>query len=81
MTDAAGGFGSPARTGQQHARFPCFDGLRAMAAFAVLLTHVAYITGFDFRSSIGALTARLDVGVAVFFLISGFLLYLSLIHI
>jgi peptidoglycan/LPS O-acetylase OafA/YrhL len=75
MTDAAGGFGSPARTGQQHARFPCFDGLRAMAAFAVLLTHVAYITGFDFRSSIGALTARLDVGVAVFFLISGFLLY------
>ena len=75
MTDAAGGFGSPARTGQQHARFPCFDGLRAMAAFAVLMTHVAFITGFDFRSSIGALTARLDVGVAVFFLISGFLLY------
>jgi peptidoglycan/LPS O-acetylase OafA/YrhL len=75
MTDAAGGLGSTARAGQTHARFPCFDGLRAVAAFAVLLTHVAFISGFSFRSSLGALTARLDVGVAVFFLISGFLLY------
>jgi len=56
-------------------RFPLFDGFRAMAAVSVLLTHVAFDTGFDVRSSWGRYFARADVGVAVFFLISGFLLY------
>lgn len=74
MTDAAG-LESAARVGTDAPRFPCFDGLRAVAAFAVLATHVAFLTGFNFQSSLGMFTARLDVGVAVFFLISGFLLY------
>ena len=52
-----------------------FGGFRAMAAVSVLLTHVAFDTGFDVRSSWGRYFARADVGVAVFFLISGFLLY------
>lgn len=56
-------------------RFPLFDGFRAMAAVSVLLTHVAFDTGYDIRSSWGRFFARADVGVAVFFLISGFLLY------
>ena len=56
-------------------RFPLFDGFRAIAAVSVLLTHVAFDTGFDIRSSWGRYFARADVGVAVFFLISGFLLY------
>jgi peptidoglycan/LPS O-acetylase OafA/YrhL len=55
--------------------FPCFDGFRALAASAVLVTHVAFLSGFNGRSPLGAFTSRLDVGVAVFFMISGFLLY------
>lgn len=74
MTDAAG-LESAARQGPVTLRFPCFDGLRAVAALAVLTTHVAFITGLNFESWLGMFTARLDVGVAVFFLISGFLLY------
>jgi peptidoglycan/LPS O-acetylase OafA/YrhL len=56
-------------------RFPLFDPLRAIAAVSVLLYHVAF---FEFVHSSNALrpyTAHLDVGVNVFFLISGFLLY------
>jgi peptidoglycan/LPS O-acetylase OafA/YrhL len=56
-------------------RFECFDGLRAVAALSVLLLHTAWISGFTQRSSLGAYTSRLEIGVAVFFLISGFLLY------
>ena len=56
--------------------FPCFDGYRALAAGAVLLLHVGVASGFAFRhSDLGQYVFRLDVGVAVFFLISGFLLY------
>jgi peptidoglycan/LPS O-acetylase OafA/YrhL len=62
--------------GPPQARFPCFDGLRALAASAVAITHVTFISGFNVRDDVlGPFTARLDVGVAVFFAISGFLLY------
>jgi peptidoglycan/LPS O-acetylase OafA/YrhL len=57
------------------ARFPCFDGFRAIAALSVLMTHVGFTSGLNGRSSFGAYTARMDIGIAVFFLISGFLLY------
>ena len=57
-------------------RFPCFDGYRALAALGVLVVHAAFISGLTLRSdTFGPFLARLDVGVAVFFLISGFLLY------
>jgi peptidoglycan/LPS O-acetylase OafA/YrhL len=63
----------PAQTGE---RFPAFDGLRAIAAMAVMVTHITLSSGWMARSSTwGAFAARLDVGVAVFFVISGFLLY------
>jgi peptidoglycan/LPS O-acetylase OafA/YrhL len=55
--------------------FPCFDGLRAIAAVSVLLLHTAWVSGFTKRSSWGLYTSRLEIGVSVFFLISGFLLY------
>jgi len=55
--------------------FACFDGLRAIAAVSVLLLHTAWVSGFTTRSSLGAYTSRLEIGVSVFFLISGFLLY------
>jgi peptidoglycan/LPS O-acetylase OafA/YrhL len=59
------------------ARFPCFEGLRAFAALAVLLYHVFLATtpewvgteAWDWIDRLGSF------GVCVFFLISGFLLY------
>jgi peptidoglycan/LPS O-acetylase OafA/YrhL len=67
----------PARASEpRRVFFPCFDGYRALAAGAVLLLHVGVASGFVFRNEdIGQYVFRLDVGVAVFFLISGFLLY------
>jgi peptidoglycan/LPS O-acetylase OafA/YrhL len=57
-------------------KFPAFDGLRAIAALSVAITHSAFISGFNLRNDTwGPYTARADVGVAVFFVISGFLLY------
>ncbi len=55
--------------------FAGFDGLRAIAAVSVLLLHTAWASGFTLRSSLGIYTSRLEIGVSVFFLISGFLLY------
>lgn len=69
----AGGFESAAGTGQ--GRFRSFDGLRAIAAFAVVVTHAGAITGFTTRSPGGNYIARLEIGVPIFFVISGFLLY------
>jgi peptidoglycan/LPS O-acetylase OafA/YrhL len=56
-------------------RFPLFDGLRAIAVLSVLVTHTALLSGANELAWYGKYTARLDVGVTVFFLISGFLLY------
>jgi peptidoglycan/LPS O-acetylase OafA/YrhL len=57
-------------------RFPLFDSLRAIAALAVLGTHAAVFAGLESgHSTVGQYAARLEVGVAVFFVISGFLLY------
>jgi peptidoglycan/LPS O-acetylase OafA/YrhL len=55
--------------------FPCFDGLRAIAALTVVLVHVTFAVGANYRSTAGAYFVRMDIGVAIFFLISGFLLY------
>jgi len=55
--------------------FANFDGLRAIAAVSILLLHTAWVSGFTVRASLGAYTSRLEIGVSVFFLISGFLLY------
>ena len=58
-------------------RFPLFDSLRAIAALAVLATHAAVFAGLETSSgsTLGQYAARLDAGVAVFFVISGCLLY------
>jgi peptidoglycan/LPS O-acetylase OafA/YrhL len=55
--------------------FPCFDGLRAVAAITVLLHHASFGTGQMFVGHFPDYLTHFDVGVAVFFLISGFLLY------
>lgn len=50
------------------------EGLRAVAALAVLVTHVS-LNAMGNRGPFGGLLARLDVGVAIFFVLSGYLLY------
>jgi peptidoglycan/LPS O-acetylase OafA/YrhL len=55
--------------------FPLLDSLRAVGALAVLTTHVAFQAGdYTGRGVWGSLLGRLDVGVAIFFVLSGFLL-------
>jgi len=61
-----------ARPGHQNA----LDGLRAVAALAVLAFHVGGQTGITFRGTLGGrLGSRADVAVAIFFVLSGLLLY------
>lgn len=57
--------------------FPLLDGYRALAALLVVLCHAALISGLNGRlaSSLGPYLARADVGVAIFFVLSGFLIY------
>ena len=55
--------------------FPLLDGYRAIAAFMVLTTHVAFNTGEILTPVVGPLLGRMDFGVTLFFLLSGFLLY------
>jgi peptidoglycan/LPS O-acetylase OafA/YrhL len=70
---------APASPGHRQAdgsqRFPLIDGYRALAATAVVMTHVGFHTAQALHGSFSGLLARLDVGVALFFLISGFLLF------
>lgn len=61
--------------GADHGAFPGLDGLRAVAVLAVILTHAAYWTGRYERGFGASFLARMDSGVAVFFVISGFLLF------
>ncbi|GAA1876017.1 acyltransferase family protein [Williamsia serinedens] len=50
-------------------------GLRAVAAFAVCATHAAFWTGGYTDDLPGRMAARLEIGVAIFFALSGFLLF------
>ena len=55
---------------------PALDGLRALAAGLVVLTHAAFLTGFGASGGlVGRLWARGDFGVGIFFALSGFLLH------
>lgn len=60
--------------------FPALDGLRAVGAYGVVLTHVAFQTGQYPKGLTGALMARFDFGVALFFTLSGFLLSLGFLR-
>jgi peptidoglycan/LPS O-acetylase OafA/YrhL len=56
-------------------RWPLFDSMRAIAALSVLLFHAAFFEFVHSPNPLRPYTVHLDVGVSVFFLISGFLLY------
>ncbi len=55
-------------------RFPGLDGLRALGALMVLTTHVGFQSGNAVVGPFNGLLSRMDSGVAIFFVISGFLL-------
>jgi len=62
----------PPETGAQ---FPVLDTLRAVGALCVVTTHTTFWAGtYTGHGTWGTLVARLDVGVAIFFVLSGFLL-------
>ncbi len=70
----AGGAARPISSGRVHLQ--ALDGCRALAAMGVLVTHVALLSGYAARNStVGPYLARMDVGVSIFFVLSGFLLY------
>ena len=59
---------APTAAGQT---FPLFDSLRGIAALAVFGVHFLFLADFG---ALGPYMRRLDVGVPLFFVISGFLL-------
>jgi peptidoglycan/LPS O-acetylase OafA/YrhL len=57
-------------------RFPLLDSVRAIAALSVLVFHASFWSNITLTGSWAApFLSRLDVGVAIFFVLSGFLLY------
>ncbi|MFT3901296.1 MAG: acyltransferase [Gordonia sp. (in: high G+C Gram-positive bacteria)] len=55
--------------------YPQMEGMRAVAALGVLTTHVAFQTGAVVWPVAGPVLGRLDLAVALFFALSGFLLW------
>jgi len=52
------------------------EGVRAIAAYSVIGTHVGFETGRSLdRSALAPILARMEFGVTLFFLLSGFLLF------
>jgi peptidoglycan/LPS O-acetylase OafA/YrhL len=60
--------------GDRARHFPTLDAARALAAAAVVATHTAFWTGRSAQGPFAATLSRLDVGVAIFFVLAGFLL-------
>nr|ABP44838.1 acyltransferases-like protein [Mycolicibacterium gilvum PYR-GCK] len=65
----------PPRLDHRPSRDPALAGLRAVAALLVVGTHAAFATGYLTHGYLGTMYARLEIGVAVFFVLSGFLLF------
>ncbi|WP_298443443.1 acyltransferase [Gordonia sp. (in: high G+C Gram-positive bacteria)] len=55
--------------------FPQLEGMRALAALGVMTTHVAFQTRAIQWPVLGPILGRLDLAVALFFALSGFLLW------
>jgi peptidoglycan/LPS O-acetylase OafA/YrhL len=56
-------------------RITAVTGLRGLAALLVLGTHAAFATGRLSHGYVGLIYARLEIGVPIFFVLSGFLLF------
>jgi peptidoglycan/LPS O-acetylase OafA/YrhL len=68
--DAQGGLESVTAS-----RVDSLTGIRAVAAILVVLTHAAYTTGKYTHGYAGLLYSRMEIGVPIFFVLSGFLLF------
>ncbi|HMM94506.1 acyltransferase [Phycicoccus sp.] len=66
---------STTRPVRSRRRFPAFDGLRAVGALFVVTTHVGFHSGASLNTEFRGLLSRMDSGVAIFFVLSGFLLF------
>jgi len=67
--------GGGSSSGGSGGRLHGFDGLRAIAACSIVVLHVTGATNASVRGPFSHYFARFDAGVAIFFVISGFLLY------
>lgn len=72
----SGSTGEPReRSGAVSPRVASLTGIRAVAAILVVATHAAYTTGKYTHGYVGLLYARMEIGVPIFFALSGFLLF------
>jgi peptidoglycan/LPS O-acetylase OafA/YrhL len=60
---------------EQRRHFPALEGLRALAASLVVIHHAFVLSGHSDLTVLGPLAGRMDFGVSVFFVLSGFLIY------
>ena len=70
-TDARGGLESVSKA----ERVASLTGIRAVAALLVMATHAAYTTGKYTHGYVGLVYSRMEIGVPIFFVLSGFLLF------
>ena len=56
-------------------RVPALTGVRALAAMLVVATHAAYTTGKYTHGFVGLVYSRMEIGVPIFFVLSGYLLF------
>src|SRR5215207_2127807 len=56
-------------------RVASLTGIRAVAALLVMGTHAAYATGKYPQGYVGLVYSRMEIGVPIFFVLSGFLLF------
>ena len=56
-------------------RVASLTGVRAVAALLVLGTHAAYTTGKYTHGFVGLVYSRMEIGVPIFFALSGYLLF------
>ena len=62
-------------SGHSSGRVASLTGIRAVAAILVMLTHSAYTTGNYTHGYLGLIYSRMEIGVPIFFVLSGFLLF------
>lgn len=58
-----------------HGFIPSLEGMRAFASIGIIVTHVAFQTGAANSPVMGRIWGRFDLAVALFFALSGFLLW------
>jgi peptidoglycan/LPS O-acetylase OafA/YrhL len=69
--DAQGGLESVSKA----ERVASLTGIRTVAALLVMATHAAYATGKYTHGYVGLFYSRMEIGVPIFFVLSGFLLF------